>query len=169
MSDVLYWLDPKISEEDADYNSVAWQQDVNGNAIAIEIPIDELQYKGNTPYQLKVKLLMKNGSINTETYMFDFINGIPDFSGETSAKFYQHCSYGGYEIELAVGEYTTAEIEAAGIVNNDVSGLIVPLGLKVTLYDNDNFTGDSEVFTSADSCVIQFNDKTSSIKVEAIN
>lgn len=167
VSDVLFFMDPRVSKNDADYNSIAWRTDVIGvDSLDVRIPLNELEYTGNTPYELKVKLLMENGSINTETYNFDFVDGVPDFSNDRKAQFYQHCSYGGYEVELEVGSYTTAQIEAAGIVNNDVSGLKVPFGMKVILYDEDNFSGTSKEYTSSNSCITGFNDKTSSLRVQ---
>ena len=80
---------------------------------------------------------------------------------------YKDCNYGGYTAPLAVGNYTTAQLNALGVLDNDVSSLKVTEGYKVILYDGDNFTGSSTVITSANSCLVaaNWNDITSSIQV----
>ncbi len=80
---------------------------------------------------------------------------------------YKDCNYGGYSAPLAVGDYTTAQLNALGVLDNDVSSLKVTEGYKVILYDGNNFTGSSTVITSANSCLvgIGWNDITSSIQV----
>ncbi|WP_212003026.1 heparin lyase I family protein [Chitinophaga sp. HK235] len=85
------------------------------------------------------------------------------------ATMYQNCSYTGWSATFGIGSYTTADITAKGGIDNDASSLKIPAGLKVTLYDGDNFTGDSLVLTADGSCLKNnsFNDKVSSMKVEA--
>jgi hypothetical protein len=85
--------------------------------------------------------------------------------------FYQHIDYNvgttGYSVRLPEGTYTTAQMTTAGLVNNDITSLKVPFGYKVTLYDNDNFTGTATVFDSSSKFVgASVNDTTSSIKIE---
>jgi hypothetical protein len=81
----------------------------------------------------------------------------------------QHCDYGGYNLGLPVGSYTLSQLLARGILNDDISSLRVQSGYKVTLYQHDNFTGNSITKTSNDSCLVDdgFNDTTTSIVVES--
>lgn len=81
----------------------------------------------------------------------------------------QDCNYGGYNIGLPVGRYTLSQLLARGIPNDDVSSVRVQAGYRVTLYQNDNFTGNSLTKTADDSCLVDdgFNDSTSSIVVES--
>lgn len=81
----------------------------------------------------------------------------------------QHCDYGGYNVGLPVGSYTLSQLQARGIVNDDVSSVRVQSGYKVTIYQHDNFTGNSITKTGDDSCLADdgFNDAASSVKVEA--
>lgn len=83
------------------------------------------------------------------------------------AQLFQNCSYGGWSALFEIGNYTTADMAARGGINNDASSIKIPAGLKVTLYDGDNFTGNSLVLTANTSCLTSssFNDKTSSFKV----
>jgi hypothetical protein len=167
VSDVLYWLDPNVNSEgvgtNKDYNSVAWRGSISSaDSFNMVMPINELTYKENYPYELKIKLLMENGTVNTKTYTFDFVNGVPAFSTEVG--FYQHSSYNGWSATLSIGAYTTTQLIAAGIPDNDLSSIKVPLGLKVVLYDGDTFTGDSyTVEPGSVSFLSNFNDKTSSL------
>ncbi|NII83049.1 hypothetical protein H9N25_10125 [Pedobacter riviphilus] len=173
VTDILVYMDPNVNNEgtgvNKDYNAVTWRfTPGTGNTIAGSIPLSELYYKNNEPYELKAKLLLKNGNVITQTYTFSFLNGVPQIGANGSAKFYQNASYGGYGISLPVGQYTTADLISRGISNNDVSSVNVGLGVKVILYDGDNFTGSSIELTSSSTYVSTFNDKASSIKVIAL-
>ena len=80
---------------------------------------------------------------------------------------YQDSNYGGRSALLGVGQYTLASLQAKGFKNDDLTAIKVPFGYKVTLYADDNFSGSTKVITSDTTNVGgDFNDKTSSIKVE---
>jgi hypothetical protein len=69
------------------------------------------------------------------------------------------------------GDYTLADLQAAGAVNDDASSVKVPSGYKVTLYTGDNFTGTAVTKTSDDSCFTDdgINDQVSSMKITTTN
>jgi Beta/Gamma crystallin len=97
-----------------------------------------------------------------------YAEAAPDGGGSIlQAQLFQNCSYGGWAASFGTGGYNTAAIVGNGGVNNDASSLKIPAGLKVTLYDGDNFSGDSLVLTADASCLKNnsFNDKVSSFKV----
>lgn len=79
---------------------------------------------------------------------------------------YFDCNYGGFSGGLSVGNYTQAQLTAIGVNDNTVSSIKVAEGYKVTLYANDNFTGNTKVLTANSSCLSDFNDVVSSIKVQ---
>ena len=88
-----------------------------------------------------------------------------------SATFYKHCNYGGWKKCLGIGRYNW--VGAVGIRNDDMSSLIVPKGLKVTLFQHSNFRGSRRVFDAKNrnlniSCLVNygFNDVVSSIIIE---
>ncbi len=85
-----------------------------------------------------------------------------------SATLFEHCSYGGYAAALPVGSYTLSQLKAMGVKNDDISSLKVPAGLKVMLYEHDNFQGRVLMFTGDDGCLVDnsANDMLSSIRVE---
>ncbi|MFF2482485.1 carbohydrate-binding domain-containing protein [Paenibacillus sp. NPDC058071] len=86
----------------------------------------------------------------------------------TVTTFYEHSNYAGLSATLQPGSYTTAQLAAAGIPNNWVSSVKVPLGYTVTIYDNDNFTGPSWVLTTDTdfpSSLPGANDKMSSVVI----
>lgn len=168
ISDVLVYLDPAVGTGDGDYNAVGWRFNT-GTTINVATPFNELYYKTNEAYQIRVKLLLTNGTLVSKSYAFNFLNGIPQFGADKAANFYQHGSYGGYNVSLPVGQYTTADLVSLGITNNDISSLQMGSNVKVILYDGDNFTGTSQELTSGSSYLSTFNDKTSSIKVVALN
>jgi hypothetical protein len=85
------------------------------------------------------------------------------------ATFYKDCNYAGNAVGLNAGTYTLSQLNAQGILNDDISSLKVTAGYKVTLYKHDNFGGSSLVKTGDDACLVDdaFNDSASSLKVEA--
>lgn len=100
----------------------------------------------------------------------DEIAGFRPTAGSSgSVQVAQHCDYGGYSVGLPVGSYTTGQLQSRGIINDDISSLRVQAGYSITLYQNDNFSGNSITKTSDDNCLVDegFNDSASSIVVAA--
>lgn len=71
---------------------------------------------------------------------------------------------------LSVGNYTMQQLLNLGIMDNSISSIGIPEGLKITLYENDNYGGASISLTrhTPDLSLVNFNDKTSSLKVEKL-
>jgi hypothetical protein len=87
------------------------------------------------------------------------------FEDLKGASFYEHSNYQGKSEQLTVGSYP--EITKKGISDNSLSSVKVPSPWKVTLYEDPDFKGASTVLKSDTTFVgNNFNDKTSSIKVE---
>ncbi|MBC9798203.1 hypothetical protein [Sinomicrobium weinanense] len=93
----------------------------------------------------------------------------PGETVEDEVTLHQNCNYGGWSVGFGIGQYTMQDIQNMGGINDDASAIRVPDGLKVTLYEDNNFQGGSRVFTSDDSCLIDdgFNDEVSSLIVSA--
>ena len=88
-------------------------------------------------------------------------------TGSGDVYIYQDINYGGRSASLGLGNYNLASLQAKGFRNDDLSSIKVPFGYKVTLYADDNFSGATRVITGDTSWIgNDFNDKTSSIKVE---
>ena len=83
---------------------------------------------------------------------------------------YKDCNYGGYAINLPIGDYTLSQLQSLGVLDNDISSLKVQNGYEVVLYANDNFTGTSITINSDDNCLVDnnFNDVASSVKVRTV-
>jgi hypothetical protein len=80
---------------------------------------------------------------------------------------YQHCSYGGWQAGLPVGDYTSAALAALGAINADASSLQVAAGFEVVLFDGDEFTGSAITIGADTDCLVgvSFNDRAVSLKV----
>jgi urease subunit beta len=79
---------------------------------------------------------------------------------------YDRANFEGNKKELDEGEYNIFEL---GIGDNKLSSLTVPAGMKVTLYEYEDFRGRSKTFTGNASLKgDEFNNKASSLKVERI-
>jgi hypothetical protein len=85
-----------------------------------------------------------------------------------SVTVYQHCDYDGYSAPLHVGAYTLSKLQGKGIINDDLSSIRVPKGLKAIVFEHDNFGGRSWEFIGNDTCFVSrgLNDVASSIRVE---
>jgi hypothetical protein len=95
------------------------------------------------------------------------VNNNPSNGASGDIYIYQDINYGGRSASLGLGDYTLASLQAKGFRNDDLSSLKVPFGYKVTLYADDNFRGTTRVITGDTNWIgNDFNDKTSSIKVE---
>lgn len=88
----------------------------------------------------------------------------------TGATVYKDCYYGGYAIPLSPGNYTLAQLQALGILNEDISSLKVNAGYQIQLFANDNFLGNSQSFSADNQCLVThgFNDAATSLKVYAV-
>lgn len=122
------------------------------------------------------------GWVNSKIYnvVKEYLPGTVSSSGETDSSdgnvssdvvtIYQDANYGGRTVSLEEGDYNLASLEEKGFKNDDLSSLKVPSGFVVTLYYDDNFSGSTLVCTGDTSFVgEEFNDKTSSIKVERLD
>lgn len=76
---------------------------------------------------------------------------------------YKHENYGDPSQVLAEGRY---DLDAFAFGNDAITSVKVPKGWKVTLYDDWHFTGATRVLTGDTPNLQDFNDRTSSIKVE---
>ncbi len=78
---------------------------------------------------------------------------------------FEDCNYRGKVFYLAAGTYQGYQMK----INNDrLSSMQIPSGLKVTLYEHDNFSGRSKTFNSHISCLDEsWNDMASSLVVES--
>ena len=84
---------------------------------------------------------------------------------------FKDCSFGGYAVSLAVGDYTLAQLQSRGVVNNDLSSVKVSSGYEMQLFADDNFAGTSVTITADNSCLVAngFNDVASSLKVRPLS
>ncbi|WP_157949883.1 Vps62-related protein [Vallitalea okinawensis] len=84
-----------------------------------------------------------------------------------SVTIYEHSNYGGSSQVLTPGSYNVDDLS---IGNDELTSLRVPTGLKVTLYEHSNWEGDKSIYYMDNSNVgDDWNDETSSIKVESIS
>lgn len=97
----------------------------------------------------------------------------PSGTGTSPVTVYQHCSFStaGYAVALPVGNYTTAQLNARGILNNDISSFRVQSGYELVVYKGDNFQGAYAGFTADVSCLTDYtlNDSTSSLRVRSVS
>lgn len=156
----------------------------------------DIHYKVNSGDQQNVRMTYNStkaryeqnvsvSSGNTIDYSFTYNNGTPAYDtswynykvglptpvptpdpSTNGATFYADINYGGNAVTLKTGNYTLAQLNAAGIPNDWMSSLKVPAGWTVEAYQNDNFTGTKWTFTSSSSWVgTDANDQMTSVKI----
>jgi hypothetical protein len=98
-----------------------------------------------------------------------FISGTVPVSGSAGGvvTVYKDCNYGGYAVELPVGDYTLSQLNARGILDNDISSFRVTAGYEVLAYDSDNFGGTTYSISGDVGCLVDYstNDIFSSLRV----
>jgi hypothetical protein len=82
-----------------------------------------------------------------------------------AATVYADPNYTGASTCLRVGTHRMSDL--GGMGNDKLSSIKVRSGMKVTLYEHDQFNGASATFTSDNSYTTSFNDRTSSLVVSA--
>lgn len=80
---------------------------------------------------------------------------------------FQDINFTGYNVALDLGDYTLEQLQSKGVLDNDISSFKISKGFKVTLYEGDNFTGESKDFSSDTSLTTDWNNKTTSLRVRA--
>lgn len=116
-----------------------------------------------TPNGTDLTITLQASSFNT---FYGELGGAPPVTGP--AVVYSDCNFSGNPVALGVGTYTLAQLQALGVVNDDISSVQVQSGYRVTLYADNNFAGTSLPLTANDNCLTDnsFNDMASSIRVE---
>lgn len=85
-------------------------------------------------------------------------------------------NYTGFSAGLGIGNYTGTQLNELGIRKSEISSVKLMEGFKAIVYSEDNFTGDSTVFTASADVLMKYvmTDKTSnwddtiaSVKIKA--
>ena len=151
----------KVSDAPAGYAFCA-----NENGMYTLSGICDVAYGANGQFKYKYG---QTGTITFNNATFgDPIPGVAKkgYYKPVGATFFADADYGGTSVTLAKGNYTRAQLIAAGLPDDYLSSLKVPNGWTVDLYQNDNFTGTKWTFTE-DSTYIgkSANDQTTSIMI----
>jgi hypothetical protein len=86
-------------------------------------------------------------------------------SAQNYVTLYENCNYSGKKAYLEPGSYHTYQLK---IGNDNLSGMQIPSGMKVTIYEHDDFKGKSKTYFSSTPCLgSNWNDMTSSMVIES--
>ena len=140
----------------------------DGGSLAFGNPSIELVQVSGTTWRVIVGLfLFSEGIRGTDSagelvYYKDYDN--------SGVGFYQNSNYGGAATSLIPkGNYTLAQLQSYGFVNDWASSMRVPSGWTVIIYKDDNFSGTSWTLTSDTPNFTSFaglNDQASSCKIQ---
>jgi lysyl endopeptidase len=92
-------------------------------------------------------------------------------NGGGGVVFFQHVNFGGASSQpLGPGNYTRAQLEARGFVNDWASSARVPAGRTVTMFQHNNFMGTSWTLTADTPSFLALspnaNDQVSSVRIQ---
>ncbi len=92
---------------------------------------------------------------------------VPPPIPDNTVTVFRNCNYDGAAVNLPAGDYTLGQLQARGVLNDDVSSLSVGRGAQVQLFEHDNFQGATLALGAASNCLVSagWNDRVSSIKV----
>lgn len=89
---------------------------------------------------------------------------VVSFAQNNYVTLYENCNYSGKKYFLEAGTFRLYQMK---IDNDKLSSLQIPPGMKVTIYQDDNFKGKSNTYFNNIACLEgEWNDNTSSIVVE---
>ena len=126
-----------------------------------------------TPVQTSSGLtvsLPSSAPYNANAYVLklSFSGGIPALRPTTGAVAFKDVNYTGPDAVLAVGDYTGAQLQQAGLGTLSLSSLRLAPGYRLIGYAGDNFSGTSWTFTAdnPDLRVTGNNDQITSLRVQ---
>ena len=91
---------------------------------------------------------------------------VTSIEAQNNIGLFDECYYKGTSAYLVPGSYRASGM---GLKNDKISAMQIPKGMRVTVYTDDNFKGNSLTFTSDVECLPSgMNDNVSSIVVESI-
>jgi hypothetical protein len=86
---------------------------------------------------------------------------------QNNVALFRDCNYGGKRVYLAAGSYKLYQMQ---MDNDALSSMQIPRGFRVTIYEHDDFQGQSSTYTGNVSCLPQgWDNNTSSLVVENLN
>ena len=81
VTDVTVYNDPAPYGGNKDYDAVSWQTPIIAtDSFYVEEPIADLQVNDSARYQLKIKLVQKDGNVPDFFYTYNFVNHLPDIA-----------------------------------------------------------------------------------------
>lgn len=107
-------------------------------------------------------------SANAYVLKLSFSGTIPAMAPPVGAVAFTNVNYTGNSASFVLGDYTAADLTAAGVGTHSVSSLRPAPGYQVIGYSGDNFSGTSWTFTAdnPDLRVTGNNDQISSLRVQ---
>jgi MYXO-CTERM domain-containing protein len=128
-----------------------------------------IQFVSQTDKVAHVKISFAGGGSGTNECQSSAVPaGPPTVPDGFAATLFQDCDYKGqWSANLPEGKYTTGDLQALGVVDNDSSSLVLAPGYDALLYVDDNFGGQTVTRHTSLSCFtkISMNDALSSIEI----
>ena len=119
----------------------------------------------NTTGLKNVYLVYKGTGYVANVNYFRFLQEV----AASAATFYKDCSFGGTAVSLNAGDYKLADLQAKGILDNDISSLKVSAAYNVFAYMDDNFLGKALTVSADNDCLVDegWNDQITSLRIRA--
>lgn len=107
---------------------------------------------------------------NINIVIFDFFHDIPamdviDLNLKSVVTIYSNEGFRGRQLRLAERNYTYTDLNSRSF-NDQISSIRVAPGYRITVYEHENYCGNSRIYRSDTSHLNDFNNRISSICVE---
>ena len=148
---------------------------IDNAKVASNVGCAYYEYKGYSAGSHTVSVTTVNGgeesARTTETVN---VTGSSNSSSSSSSSVatgdvvtvYADANYSGASANLPIGQYTLADLQRLGISNDSITSIKLPLGYKVTVFQDDNFAGSNKVYSDTQPQLVTWNDRISSIIIE---
>ncbi|WP_431685580.1 discoidin domain-containing protein [Hahella sp. NBU794] len=126
--------------------------------------IDDLSNLNATGRYLRIKGKKRGTEYGYSLWEIEVYGADSNNGGEKSVMLYEDTHFKGYAVELPVGDYNLTSLISRGALNDDLSSARVPNGLKLEVFQHNNFKGVRDLYTS-DAAELNRDDDASSVRV----
>jgi len=148
------------------YNAEPYQEFVvfpNDNFHKL-IPLNSMEYVSVKDENLANANVVQSGDGSNLSAQWQILS--PNEAMKPHVVLFPECNFGGQGLNVEVGNYNATAMEAFGFIRNTLSSVKVTDGFQITLYSEDNFSGDQLVLTTDNPCLDDFDNKAVSISIK---
>ncbi|ABC29838.1 conserved hypothetical protein [Hahella chejuensis KCTC 2396] len=126
--------------------------------------IDDLTNLNASGRYVRIKGIKRGTEYGYSLWELEVYGPASGGDGEKTVKLYEDTHFKGYSVELPVGDYNLSSLISRGALNDDLSSARVPSGLRLEVFQHNNFKGVRDFYTS-DAAELSRDNDASSVRV----